>query len=183
MTVVHSIPDAFSAAECNLIIAAMTQVRAKEALLTGRIRDHDLRKGELVWIDEIAGLGWIMERLITLVRTSNTELFDFDLQAFSESPQVASYREQDGGHFSWHSDIGDGSIARKRKLTLALQLSEPHTYSGGNLEIMPSAQVLAADRAQGCVSIFPSFSLHQVTPVKRGVRYSLTVWAHGPAFR
>ncbi|MDB4212558.1 2OG-Fe(II) oxygenase, partial [Ascidiaceihabitans sp.] len=73
--------------------------------------------------------------------------------------------------------------AGKRKLTLVLQLSEPGSYEGGNLEIMPSAQVLFANRAQGCVSVFPSFSLHQVTPVTTGTRHSITVWAHGPAFR
>jgi PKHD-type hydroxylase len=134
-------------------------------------------------MDEVNGMGWVMERLIDLVRSSNREMFGFDLREFAESPQVASYKGSQAGHFSWHSDIGDGHLAAKRKLTLVLQLSKPDAYEGGNLEVMPGAQVLVASRSQGAVTVFPSFSLHQVTPVKRGMRHSMTVWAHGPAFR
>ncbi len=176
-------PDAFSAEECERIITAIKSAPAKDALLIGHNKDHKHRKAELVWVDEVDGLGWIMERLIELVRTSNTDRFNFDLSAFSESPQVASYKASDRGHFAWHSDIGGGLLAAKRKLTLVLQLSKPSSYEGGDLEVMPGAQILAASRAQGCVSIFPSFQLHQVTPVERGVRHSITVWAHGPSFQ
>ena len=183
MMVVHSMPDAFSARECDRIIAALAPAAITDALLVGQKRNHALRKAELVWIDDIAGMEWIMERLIQLVRKSNTNTFDFDLREFAESPQVATYKASESGHFAWHSDIGGGPVAGKRKLTLVLQLSKATSYEGGDLEIMPGAQVLAASRIQGSVSIFPSFSLHQVTPVQRGVRHSITVWAHGPAFR
>ena len=80
---------------------------------------------------------------------------------------------------AWHSVIGDGPMARKRKLTLVLQLSQSSSYEGGDLKVMPSAQILSASRAQGCVSIFPSFARHQVVPVQVGVRHSLTLWAMG----
>lgn len=183
MITVHSIPEAFSAGECDRIIAAMATITADDALLVGRNRDHNLRKSKLVWLDDVAGMEWVMERLIELVRRSNIDAFDFDLREFAESPQVASYEASQGGHFAWHSDIGDGLTAAKRKLTLVLQLSKTTSYEGGNLEIMPGAHVLTTNRAQGCATIFPSFSLHQVTPVESGIRHSITVWAHGPAFR
>ncbi|MGC1497955.1 MAG: 2OG-Fe(II) oxygenase [Sulfitobacter sp.] len=183
MIAVHSMPDAFTSGECDRIIAAVAKEPADVALLVGQQRDHNLRQAELVWLDDVDGMGWVMDRLIEVVRRSNRDLFDFDLREFAESPQVASYQASNRGHFAWHSDIGDGVVAAKRKLTLVLQLSRPSTYEGGDLEVMPSAHVVAANRAQGCVSVFPSFSLHHVTPVTRGVRHSLTVWAHGPAFR
>jgi PKHD-type hydroxylase len=183
MTVLYSLLDAFSAGECDRIIAAITAVPSKDALLVGQAKDHTLRTAKLVWVDDVDGLGWVMDRLIEIVRKSNVDNFDFDLREFAESPQVATYNASARGHFAWHSDIGDGPMARKRKLTLVLQLSLPSSYEGGDLEVMPSAQVLSANRAQGCVSIFPSFVLHQVVPVQHGVRHSLTLWAHGPAFR
>jgi PKHD-type hydroxylase len=183
MIEVYSMPEAFTPAECDLIIATTAKVPADEALLVGRQRDHNLRQAELVWLDDVDGMGWVMDRLIALVSKSNRDLFDFDLREFSESPQVARYQSSNGGHFAWHSDIGVGVAAAKRKLTLVLQLSKPDNYEGGNLEVMPSAHVVTANRAQGCVSVFPSFSLHHVTPVTSGERHSLTVWAHGPAFR
>ena len=183
MVAVHSIPCAFSNQECEQIIAVSQTAPVNEALLVGHTRDHNLRRADLVWLDEVSGMGWVMERLIDLVRRSNTERFDFDLREFAESPQVACYKASDGGHFAWHADVGDGPVAGKRKLTLVVQLSRPGAYEGGDLEIMPGAHVVAASRSRGSAAVFPSFHLHQVTPVKRGERHSLTVWAHGPAFR
>ena len=183
MLSLHSMPGAFSVGECEGIIAAISKVPTDEALLVGRNKDHNLRNAQLVWMDDVGGMGWVMERLIELVRRSNIDQFDFDLREFAESPQVAIYKATDAGHFAWHSDIGSGPTSCKRKLTLVLQLSDSEAYEGGDLEVMPGAQALSANRAQGCVSVFPSFTLHQVTPVKRGIRHSMTVWAHGPAFR
>ncbi|WP_092885518.1 2OG-Fe(II) oxygenase [Roseicitreum antarcticum] len=183
MLSLHAVSDAFTASECALIIAAISKNPTDEALLVGGNKDHNLRKAELVWTDDVAGMEWVMDRLIELVRRSNRDRFEFDLREFAESPQVAIYKSSDSGHFAWHSDIGGGPASGKRKLTLVLQLSSADTYDGGDLEIMPGAQILAANRAQGCISVFPSFMLHQVTPVTRGIRYSMTAWAHGPAFR
>lgn len=180
---VHSVPNAFTTRECDRIVAAIADIPTDDALLVGRNRDHNLRHAELVWIDDAGGLSWVMTRLIELVSQSNKHQFDFDVREFAESPQVALYDAVKGGQFAWHSDIGNGPAAGKRKLTLVLQLSDPDTYDGGDLEIRPSAQIQMANRAQGSVSVFPSFVLHQVTPMKRGIRRSLTVWAHGPPFR
>lgn len=183
MLSLHAIPEAFTTSECEMIIKTISAAPTDEALLVGRNRDHNLRKAELVWTDNVAGMGWVMDRLIELVRRSNRDQFDFDLREFAESPQVAIYKASDNGHFTWHSDIGGGPFSAKRKLTLVLQLSTDETYEGGNLEIMPGTQIISASREQGSVSVFPSFMLHQVTPVASGIRYSMTVWAHGPAFR
>ncbi|WP_323778215.1 2OG-Fe(II) oxygenase [Leisingera sp.] len=183
MVSVYSVPSGFSALECAEISRKVKAEPDSEARLVGQTRDHNLRRASVVWLDDVPGTGWVMERLISLVRRANRELFNFDLREFAESPQAAGYKAEDGGHFAWHSDIGDGPVAGKRKLTLMVQLSKPGAYDGGDLEVMPGAHVVAASRAQGSVTVFPSFLLHQVTPVTRGTRQSLTVWAHGPAFR
>lgn len=183
MVSVYTVPGAFSTQECAEIIRKSEEAPDNEALLVGQTRDHNLRRASVVWLDEVPGTGWVMDRLISLVRRANKERFGYDLREFAESPQAASYKAKDGGHFAWHSDIGDGPVAGKRKLSLVVQLSKPGSYDGGDLEIMPGAHVVAASRMQGSATVFPSFLLHQVTPVTRGERKSLTVWAHGPAFR
>ena len=91
MTMVHSIPNAFSADECERIIAAIASSAVDEAFLIGHNREKNLRNAELVWIDEVRGMEWAMERLIDVVRKSNTNHYDFDIREFAESPQVASY--------------------------------------------------------------------------------------------
>lgn len=183
MVAVYSVPNAFSTQECAEILRKVEAEPDSEARLVGQARDHNLRRASVVWLDDVPGTGWVMDRLISVVRRANREQFNFDLREFAESPQVASYAGEENGHFTWHSDIGDGPVAGKRKLTLVVQLSKPGSYDGGELEIMPGAHVVAASRVQGSCTVFPSFLLHQVTPVTRGTRRSLTVWAHGPAFR
>tara|TARA_B100001093_G_scaffold379895_1_gene365251 strand:+ start:407 stop:1078 length:672 start_codon:yes stop_codon:yes gene_type:complete len=50
--------------------------------------------------------------------------------------------------------------------------------SGGNLETKKSS----FNPKKGDMIIFPSFLPHRVRPVRVGTRYSLVVWAGGPAF-
>jgi len=183
MIACHVVPEAFSGEECAAIRALAAQGEAREARLVGRQRDHNLRRADLVWLDEVEGAGWVMDRLIDVVRIANRTAFDFVLTEFSESPQVARYGAEREGHFDWHTDIGDGPLARRRKLTLVVQLSGPADYAGGVLEVMPTSAVIEAPRAEGTAVMFPAFALHRVTPVTLGVRMSLTVWAHGPGFR
>ena len=149
----------------------------------GLNRDHNIRCADLVWLDEVEGTDWVMDRIIEVVRQVNREVFDFAIEEFAESPQVARYGAEREGHFDWHSDIGDGLIARQRKLTMVAQLSDPGDYEGGALEVWPSNAVIIAPRDRGTLTFFPSYLLHRVTPVVAGERFSLTQWAHGPAFR
>ena len=178
----HAMPDAFSAAECERIVAAVRQAEASDAGLVRGGRDHNLRRADLVWVDDLPELSWVGARLVDVVREANRS-FGFDLDTMAESPQVARYGAEREGHFGWHSDIGEGAVAGRRKLTVVVQLSEGEGYEGGALELMPGAGVIAADRARGAAVAFPSFVIHRATPVTRGDRYSLTIWAHGPGFR
>ena len=183
MLTVHTVPDAFSPAECDRIVALARSHKASDARLVGQTRDHNLRRADLVWIDDTDQADWIMDRIIAAVSSANREAFDFALTDFGESAQVARYGAEREGHFDWHSDIGDGPLARRRKLTMVVQLSEPGAYAGGALEVMPSAHTITAARDRGAATVFPSYLLHRVTPVTEGERHSLTIWAHGPAFR
>ncbi|GGL52886.1 2OG-Fe(II) oxygenase [Wenxinia marina] len=180
---VHTLPDALTPAECDRLLALVRAAPAREAALVGQTRDPGQRRAELVWTDEVPEAHWVMDRLIALVRSANRDAYGFDLTDFSESPQVARYGAERQGHFAWHADIGDGPLARRRKLTLVVQLSEPADYEGGRLEVWPSGHPLTAETARGAATLFPSYLLHRVTPVTAGERFSLTTWAHGPRFR
>ena len=144
---------------------------------------HRIRRADLSWLDDLPAAAWVMDRMIRLVAEANRKAFGFDLAEFAESPQVARYDAERLGHFDWHSDIGAGALAAKRKLTVVVQLSDPSDYHGGMLELWPDSSVRQAPRDCGTATIFPSFVLHRVTPVTAGTRWSLTLWSHGPAFR
>ncbi len=180
---IHHVLQAFSEGECARLVGLASEVETADAGLVGQQRDHNLRRADLVWLDNLPEADWVMPHIVDLVLQANREVFRYDLDGFDESAQIARYGAEREGHFGWHSDIGDGRLAARRKLTMVIQLSEPSAYTGGTLEIMPSANSDAAPRRRGTATLFPSFLLHRVTPVTEGARHSLTIWAHGPAFR
>jgi PKHD-type hydroxylase len=57
-----------------------------------------------------------------------------------------------------------------------LFLSEPDSYDGGELQIEDSYGMHSAKLAAGDMVLYPATSLHQVTPVTRGVRVACFTW-------
>ena len=182
MTPHVTLPAALSAPDCARIIALAAGSPLSDAGLV-RARSHDIRRADLAWLDDIPDTGWVMDQMVGIVAGANRDGFGFDLDDFAESAQVARYGADRQGHFDWHADIGAGPLAARRKLTVVVQLSDPAAYQGGLLELRPDSNVTQAAQAQGTATVFPSFVLHRVTPVTIGTRWSLTLWAHGPAFR
>ena len=84
--------EAFSVGECERIIVAITAAPSKGAMLVGQTKVQSVSSAKLVWTFDADRLGWVMDRLLEIVRKSNVEQFDFDLYEFAESPQVASYK-------------------------------------------------------------------------------------------
>jgi PKHD-type hydroxylase len=187
MTPFVTLCDALTATECDQIIHLVQAAQMRDAALAGGTTSHDLRRAEVAWLDDTPAAAWVMDRMIGLVASVNRDEFGFDLSEFGESAQVARYGAEREGHFDWHTDIAAGnwqaSWAAKRKLTIVVQLSDPSEYDGGALQLWPNSHVTDAPRLRGLATVFPSNVLHRVTPVTRGTRWSLTLWAHGPRFR
>tara|TARA_R110000744_G_scaffold379311_1_gene497025 strand:+ start:965 stop:1531 length:567 start_codon:yes stop_codon:yes gene_type:complete len=139
------------------------------------------RKTKVSWISNTPEASWIYERMAFVVRELNTQYYNFDLYGFVEDMQFTIYDET-GAHYTWHMDMGDNSTA-PRKLSIVLQLSDPSEYEGGELQILDKADPETVDKQKGLITMFPSYTLHRVTPVTKGVRCSLVVWVCGPAFK
>ena len=122
------------------------------------------------------------DKLALIIRNLNAQFYRFDLYGFIEDFQYAVYLEQDGGHYDWHIDAASDTIA-PRKLSVVLQLSDPADYDGGDLQIYSGGDIGVVSRKRGLLSAFPSFRLHRVTPVERGIRKTIAVWVSGPAFK
>ena len=176
-------PRMFTPAECDAIVALADEGEFREAGLVRGRQNRSIRTARTVWLDEDGSAAWVFRRVMETVMGANRSHFRLDLTEFAERAQLARYDGEDTGHFDWHSDIGAGPFAGKRKLTLVAQLSDPGDYDGGALEIDMSGTPEATGRERGAAILFPSFALHRVTPVTRGRRHSLTTWVHGPDFR
>ena len=176
-------PEMFTLAECNAIVhLAKTQGFRNAGHVSSR-QNESIRSAQIAWLDDEGDAAWVFERLTGTVLAANRQHFQFDLTEFAERIQVALCQADEAGHFDWHVDIGAGAFASKRKLTLVAQLSDPASYSDGRLELNVSGQVSTFDTAQGGAILFPSFVPHRVTEVSKGLRFSLTTWVHGPAFK
>ena len=173
----------FTLTECSAIIRLAKAQGLREAGLVRGRQNESIRSAQIAWLDDEGDAAWVFERLTGTVLAANRQHFQFDLTAFAERIQIAQYASDQAAHFDWHIDIGVGPFAEKRKLTLVAQLSDPANYSGGCLELNASGQVSSCANAQGDAILFPSFVPHRVTEISNGLRFSLTTWVHGPAFR
>ena len=178
-----SLPEALSAADCARLITLASAAPLKDAKVISGGRAANLRSTSIAWLEDLPEGGWAMDQMIAHVARANRDSFGFDITDFGESAQIARYDAARGDHFDWHADIGRGPQAARRKLTIVVQLSDPASYEGGTLELRPDSTVTASGRGLGTATLFPSFVLHRVTPLTAGTRWSLTLWAHGPAFR
>ncbi|WP_395942998.1 Fe2+-dependent dioxygenase [Brevundimonas sp.] len=91
-------------------------------------------------------------------------------------------RYEGGGEFGLHVDNairqqrGGGSIRIRSDLSATLFLAEPDEYDGGELIIEEMYGPQSVKLPAGDLVLYPSKSLHSVTPVTRGARVSSFMW-------
>lgn len=124
--------------------------------------------------------GWIFQRIGACMINLNNQFFGFDLNGLNEGIQFTKYSAPDG-HYDTHVDRAYNTAPRK--LSLSVQLSNPDSYSGGDLEISVGNSIDKVSRERGAAIVFPSFMPHRVTPISEGTRYSLVAWASGKPFK
>ena len=149
--------------------------------------DYGIRKTDVSFITDKDNM--MNELVWGFIREANAQYFHYNLDYF-QAIQFARY--QNGGHYDWHQDAsGDTAIAKEcRKLSLTMSLTDHTTYDGGYLEFYNGGKPykheehdVAKDvKEQGSVIVFDSRDWHRVTPVTKGVRYSIVCWTVGPNF-
>lgn len=171
----------FTPSECLQIINIGNSLSKNQ----GSIADSNpynlqIRDSNVSWIVNGQNTKWIFDRLANAIMDLNNQFFKFDLYGFTESLQFTEYKAPTG-HYVKHIDRGAAN--HPRKLSLVLQLSDSTTYIGGNLELHYQHNPVIAPKDIGKLIVFPSFTLHGVTPITSGTRYSLVSWISGPNFK
>ncbi len=70
-------------------------------------------------------------------------------------------------------------------------LSDPKEFKGGDLEFYEYSPPKSKNKIlktnhlkhQGTIITFPSFVIHRVPPVTKGIRHNLVVWHKGPPLK
>lgn len=187
-------PSLVDAETCERIVTLGLSLEQEEGSLRAS-DEHHKRKTRIAWIRE----DWVYEVVEKFVHKANGSAgWNFDVERM-QSLQFGIYAE--GGKYDWHFDMTGRTYSERdgvspafhgllRKISFSLQLSAPDSYEGGDLQLelgLPGDpnRVECPDpgRARGTLIVFPSFVPHRVTPVTRGVRYSLVGWVCGKPWR
>lgn len=146
------------------------------------VLDKNIRKSNIIWLDtgNDLDLKWVFDKIAANIYDINLREYKFDLLGLAEPVQFTEYTELED-HYSYHVDtILNGVV---RKLSVIIQLSPEDSYTGGEVQIKIDDNENFICKKQGSLTLFPSYMLHRVKPLKSGKRYSLVTWITGPAFK
>jgi PKHD-type hydroxylase len=174
--------------EINFILAQPEWLNVSDAVVGGQhsppIHNSEIRRSEVAWIGNKPEMQEIWYKLSDTVAEVNRRFFHYDLTGFHEPMQLGVYQSNNNGYYNWHCDAAPEDTRVPRKLSMALLLSDPADFQGGELQIMNCNDIpVTLEQCRGRAWFFPSWMLHRVTPVTKGIRRSAVLWVGGPAFR
>ncbi len=130
-------------------------------------------------IDEQSRVATDCQQIVVSALERNPLFISAALPNVLYPPMFNRYGE--GMGFGLHVDGGvrlhphNGSKLRT-DLSATLFLSDPQSYDGGVLQMEDTYGTHSAKLAAGDMVLYPATSLHQVTPVTRGVRMACFMW-------
>ena len=175
---------------------------AQDSQIQGANVDKVIRNSRNAWVPTT---NWIGGWLWYYIDKINRENFCYDL--YDIDGGSIQYTQYGAGQFyNWHQDadidsfykptqvIGSGTNIREdqsiiqgevvRKLSFALQLSDPNDYTGGEVQFLDnSGKTYFAPKQRGTLMVFDSRTKHRVRRVRSGLRKSLVGWVVGPRWK
>jgi len=124
---------------------------------------------------------WIFKKIGNLINETNNNWFKYKLDHL-ENLQYTVYKSTQKQFYKAHVDtILNNFSNTTRKLSFSLLLND--NFEGGDLNLFYSSVPTTVEKKKGRIYFFPSYALHEVTPVTKGVRKSLVGWVRGPHFQ
>lgn len=161
------IPDLLTAAE----VEELVRIGAASKFVDGRATNpHSKVKNNLILADQEA-----YKRSSQIMFDALRRHDDFNNWAFPKmmaQPWLTKYGA--GGGYGAHSDAAfmqqPGGRPLRSDLSCTIYLTAPEGYDGGELIVQLGTKDVVFKGAAGSAVVYPSNTLHQVTPVTRGER-------------
>lgn len=181
------INEYLSPEDCDMFIANIEKYHTLARATTRDVdKSKEMRESQIAWVSMKDPHSQVYKKMTDAVVSANNEFWRFNLSAI-ESIQYTVYDSviSKKSRYDWHQDEGfsqtwDNSI---RKLSFVCLLTDPDTFTGGELQIMVDTENTVLPLKQGSIVFFPSPTLHRVTPVTSGVRKTLVGWVRGPCWK
>lgn len=176
----------------------------QQSQLSGGAINTNKRNSKNTWIPESH---WISGFLWFYVDKANRDNFRYDLTGIDGS-NIQFTKYEQGEFYGWHNDQGVSSYYKPqgvpgiskdpkvltdfleinteciRKLSFILQLSDPDSYEGGNVQLLDeNGKSYFVPRQKGTIIAFDSRTSHRVLKVTKGIRKSIVGWAVGPRWK
>jgi len=154
--------------------------------------DKKSRISDIAWTTD----QWIYDTIWPFMNGANEKAgWKYDIKG-AESMQITRYKKN--AFYSFHKDGKSDHLSayddpnnkfkngHVRKLSMTVLLND--NYDGGEFQFATYNQGKCGIETPevnktGSIIVFPSDVEHRVTPVTKGIRYSLVVWFLGPPFR
>lgn len=167
----------FSKEECETILAGCIEDLWLPVKVVGEKGLHSSTRQKLR--GEVEGFPFANIKEVT--KNANDEIYDFKLLGIIDQdfPQIFKYEKDD--HYNWHMDLNP--MAPTRKLTFLVNLSDPQSYEGGEVEFLNVDATSTVLNEQGSCLIFPSWTTYKINPIASGKKHILVGHVHGSLFR
>lgn len=176
-----TINNMFTPEDCKEIIKIGKSYKSENGTIESG-NNSNIRKSNVTWLPALdAKNETIYRKVCDAIISGNQSMFGFDL-TYIEDLQFTEYNK--GSFYKSHKDAGFNKNY-SRKLSFILQLTDSSEYEGGDLVLYDSSisEPCIADREIGTITLFPSYLVHEVTPITKGKRHSLVGWVNGPRFK
>jgi PKHD-type hydroxylase len=180
--------DVFSMEEVDRISEYCgSQSKQQAQVSLDGIVDGNIRKSTIAFINKKDENAWIFNKINDAIDRINEQFYNFDLNGYSFI-QYSEYHGDESGKYDFHMDTFLGyqkDNTEMRKLSFVMMLNTPGVdFEGGDFQINKGQESNAEniEMIKGRMIFFPSFMIHRVTPVTKGVRKSLVIWITGPKF-
>ena len=138
-------------------------------------QDETIRKTNICWISDLEEL---FHEVSNHVESVNNGKYNYALN-YLEAVQYSKYPE--GHHYDWHLDSSfKGNMGDARKLSYSILVNSEKEFEGGDLQLMTGPEEITIPLTQNQIVFFPSYILHRVTPVTKGIRKAVVGWVRGP---
>lgn len=175
------VPDLYSKEECDLLRQKLSVITEQNIGIIDVPAENTVKTSEVHFFK--AGHLEEVDRIRSAIIDVNHNVFRFNCFNFSDE-DVLYFNVYDSKHqsqYSWHND-GVKDQHFDIKLTALLNLST-ESYEGGEFNLFLNGNYPVPEfKNPGSMIIFPSWIQHCVTPVSKGVRYSMTYFVSGPCF-
>jgi PKHD-type hydroxylase len=167
---------------CSRLINSIERLDTEIAAIVGNnngcggIIDKKIRDVKKIPLPAWTGLG---AQMTGMGLSANKQAWKFDVTHANQCDYLI-YDVQ--GHYHAHTDTFMSPTQEEcRKLTILAFLNDD--FEGGRLFLQNGNNKIYPPQNSGSVLVFPSFLVHGVEPVTKGIRRSIVTWLVGPWFK